>query len=142
MQYTTRNEQIYNGIASVNCSFFSPFLSFYIYQFLFLLLDEVCMKCMLAMLLAWTKVTDFLSSRAVLLIVPWWRKSCQCYFYKNNITTTTTQHTHFIFVVCMNNLFFTEIREKNNFTKHSLMDLIVMYILFVQLYIYNCKLII
>lgn len=78
------------------------------------------MKCMLAMLLAWTKVIDFLSSRAVLLIVPWWRKSCQCYFYKNNITTTTTtQHTYFIFVVCMNNLFFTEIRKKKLYEAYS-----------------------
>lgn len=103
------------------------------------------------MLLAWTKVYRliFLFTSWIVDIVPWWRKSCQCYFYKkqhysnNSNKSTTTTHTHSHtqpghFVVCMNNLFFTDIRKQVYEAFFYGLDC---HVYFVCIVIYNCKLI-
>lgn len=102
------------------------------------------------MLLAWTKVYRliFLFTSWIVDIVPWWRKSCQCYFYKkqhynnnNNNNNKSTTHTHTQpghFVVCMNNLFFTEIRKQVYEAFFYGLDC---HVYFVCIVIYNCKLI-
>lgn len=76
-------------------------------------------------------------------------KELSVLFLQNNITTTTItnqqQHTHththtrpVHFVVCMNNLFFTEIRKQVYEAFFYGLDC---HVYFVCIVIYNCKLI-